>query len=50
MPRFTVLITRDVMKSASVTVDAADTKAAEFAAFVALSASSYNIWTLDEGS
>ena len=50
MPRFTVLITRDVTESTSVTVDAADLEAAEAAAFAALFASSDAIWTLDEGS
>lgn len=50
MPRFTVLITRDVTESTSVTVEAADAAAAEAAALKALSASSDAIWTLDEGS
>lgn len=50
MPRFTVLITRDVTESTSVIVDAVDAEAAETAAFAALSASSDAIWSLDEGS
>ena len=50
MRRFTVLITRDVTESTSVTVEAADAEAAEAAAFAALSASSDATWTLDEGS
>jgi len=50
MPRFTVLITRDVTESTSVNVDAADAEAAEAVAFAALSASSDAIWSLDEGS
>ena len=50
MPRFTVLITRDVTESTSVTVEAADAKAAASAALKALSASSDAIWILDEGS
>ena len=50
MPRFTVLITRDVTESNSVTVEAADAEAAASAAFAALSASRDAIWTLDEGS
>lgn len=50
MPRFTVLITRDVTESTSVIVDAADAEAVETAAFAALSASSDAIWSLDEGS
>lgn len=50
MPRFVVLITRDVTESTSVTVEAVDAEAAEAAAFTALSASSDAIWTLDEGS
>ena len=50
MPRFMVLITRDVTESTRVTVEAADAEAAESAALKALSASSDAIWTLDEGS
>ena len=50
MPHFTVLITRDVTESTSVTVEAADAEAAASAAFAALSDSSDAIWTLDEGS
>jgi len=50
MPRFRVLITRDVTESTSVTVEAVDAEAAEAAAFTALSARSDAIWTLDEGS
>ena len=50
MPRFTILITRDVTESTSVTVEAADAQAAEAAALKALSASSDAVWTLDEGS
>ena len=50
MPRFTVLITRAVTESTSVTVEAADAVAAESAALKALSDSSDAIWTLDEGS
>jgi len=50
MPRFTVLITRDMTESTSVTVEAADAKAAASAAFAALFTSSDAIWTLDEGS
>jgi hypothetical protein len=50
MPRFTVLITRDVTESTSVIVDAADAEVAETAAFAVLSASSDAIWSLDEGS
>ena len=50
MPRFTVLITRDVTESTSVTVEEADAEAAQAAALKALSASSDAIWTLDEGS
>ena len=50
MPRFTVLITRDVTESTSVTVEAADAEAAASAAFAALFTSSDAIWTLDEGS
>jgi len=50
MPRFTVLITRDVTESTSVIVDAADAEVAETAAFAALSVSSDAIWSLDEGS
>ena len=50
MPRFTVLITRNVTESTSVTVEAADAEAAASAAFTALSDSSGAIWTLDEGS
>lgn len=50
MPRFTVLITRDMTESTSVTVEAADAKAAASAAFAALFTNSDAIWTLDEGS
>jgi len=50
MPRFTVLITRNVTESTSVIVEAADAEAAEAVAFAALSASSDAIWSLDEGS
>jgi hypothetical protein len=50
MPRFTVLITRDVTESTGVIVEAQDPEAAEAVAFAALSASSDAIWTLDEGS
>jgi len=50
MPRFTVLITRDVTESTSVIVDAVDAEAAETAAIAAWSASSDAIWSLDEGS
>lgn len=49
MPRLTVLITRDVTESTSVTVDAADAEAAEAAALKASYASSDAIWTLYEG-
>ena len=50
MPRFKVLITRDVTESTSVTVEAADAEAAASAAFAALFTNSDAIWTLDEGS
>ena len=55
MPRFRVLITRDVTESTSVTVEvstaeASDAEAAQTAAFAMLADSAETVWTLDEGS
>jgi hypothetical protein len=50
MPRFTVLLTRDLTESTCVTVQASNAEAAVSAAFAALSASSDANWNLDEGS
>lgn len=50
MPRFTVLITRDVTESTSVTVDAPSEEAAIDAALEKLNASTDAIWIVDDNS
>jgi hypothetical protein len=50
MPRFTVIITRDVTESTVVEVEAETKEQAEAAAFEKLWRSDDTAWTLDEGS
>lgn len=50
MPRFTVIITRDVTESTMIEVDADTREQAEEAAFEKLLASENTEWRLDDGS
>lgn len=50
MPRYSVIITRDVTESTVVEVEAETTEQAEVAAFEKLSNSTAAEWELDEGS
>lgn len=50
MPRFTVIITRDITESTIIEVDADTREQAEEAAFEKLLASEDTEWRLDDGS
>lgn len=50
MPKYTVIVTRDITESTCVTVEADNHDAAEDAALVALSGATDTNWEVDDGS